>query len=112
MEDLENRCYDFYAETVTKKDDTLLISVRGDEEAVRKYGCPAKAQILYKFDENEVRCTLKWFQKDANKMPEALWFHYQFDVETPYRWMMRKLGEAVSPFAVVKGCLLYTSRCV
>lgn len=103
VEDLENRCYDFYAETVTKKDDTLLISVRGDEEAVRKYGCPAKAQILYQFDENEVRCTLKWFQKDANKMPEALWFHYQFDVENPYRWMMRKLGEAVSPFDVVKG---------
>ena len=36
-------------------------------------------------------------------MPEALWFHYQFDVENPYRWMMRKLGEAVSPFDVVKG---------
>lgn len=103
VKDLENICYDFSVESLTKEGDNLQITLCGDEEAVTKYGCPGRAQILYHFGCEEVTCTLKWFKKDANKMPEALWFHYQFDVENPNRWCMKKLGQRVSPLDVVRG---------
>ena len=53
--------------------------------------------------QDAVRCRLQWFEKDANKIPEALWLHFGFDVENPNRWKMQKLGQLISPLDVVAG---------
>jgi hypothetical protein len=103
VKDLEQRCYDFYVTKVSINGTDLIITLLGDEEASEKYGSPRKAQIIYTFFEETIKCRLQWFQKDANKMPEALWFKFQFDVENPNRWFMNKLGQKISPLNVVKG---------
>lgn len=103
VEDLEQRCYDFYVERIFIQNKDLIITLTGDEEASKKYGSPRRAQIIYTFLDNTIKCRLQWFQKDANKIPEAIWFKFKFDVENPNRWLMDKLGQKVSPLNVVKG---------
>lgn len=103
IEDLEDKCYNFYAVSITVEENRVAVLLAGDTAASKTYGCPRSAQIVYEFTEDMLRCTLKWFDKDANRMPEALWFHFCFDVENPSRWKMRKLGQMISPLDVVKG---------
>lgn len=103
VEDLEHRRYDFYLRKMCRQEDKLLLTLTGDETACERYGAPREAQICYHFTGDEIRCTLSWFGKDANRMPEALWFGFAMDVENPNRWCMEKMGVPVSPLDVVNG---------
>jgi hypothetical protein len=47
--------------------------------------------------------SLDWFDKEASRLPEALWFGISLDAATPARWRFRKLGILVNPLDVVKG---------
>lgn len=103
VEDLEHRCYNYGVTEIFHEGSRILITLASDEEASERYGAPRKAQILYDFGEDEIRCSLRWMDKDANKIPEALWFGFNFDVENPNRWMMNKMGTMVSPLDVARG---------
>lgn len=100
---LKNKSYPFTVTKLTKDNNKIFISLRGDFEASEQYGSPRKAQIIYTFEEEKIKCVLQWFDKDANKIPEALWFKFNFNVENANRWMMDKLGNTVSPLDVVSG---------
>lgn len=102
VEDLENRYYEFGVRRIRVSGDELLIDLAGDWKAVKEYGCPKTAQVKYSFGE-EVTCCLSWFDKDANRMPEALWFDFAPDTENPCRWLMQKMGTLVSPLNVLRG---------
>lgn len=103
VEDLKHRCYDYHVLELKKNGEKLLVSLEADEEASERYGAPRNVWIQYIFREDTIRCTLQWNNKDANKIPEALWFGFCFDVENPVRWVMDKMGAEVSPLNVVKG---------
>ncbi|MDR1637451.1 MAG: DUF5054 domain-containing protein [Treponema sp.] len=47
--------------------------------------------------------SLDWFDKEASRLPEALWFGINLNAATPARWRFRKLGVPVNPLDVVKG---------
>jgi hypothetical protein len=47
--------------------------------------------------------SLDWFDKEASRLPEALWFGISLNAATPARWRFRKLGVPVNPLDVVKG---------
>ena len=51
----------------------------------------------------QITCSVSWFGKDANRMPEALWFDFIPDTENPNRWLMEKMGVPVSPLNVLRG---------
>lgn len=102
VEDLENRNYVFGAEEICLTGNTIVISLSGNQDAVDRYGCPAHAEIVYEFGDT-IRVRLSWSEKDANRIPEALWFDVNFDVENPYRFMLKKMGTLVSPVDVVNG---------
>lgn len=102
VEDLENRYYEFGVRRILATEDRLFIDLAGDGEAAEKYGCPKTAQIQYVFGE-EITLSAAWFDKDANRMPEALWFDFSPSVENPNRWMMQKMGTPVSPLNVLCG---------
>lgn len=102
-ENLRHTCYAFALERLTQTGDTVIATVRGDGEAAEEYGSPRRAQLIYTFEQDAVHCRLQWFEKDANKIPEALWLHFGFDVENPNRWKMQKLGQLISPLDVVAG---------
>lgn len=102
VENLEHRNYFFGVQAMEVDGEQVSIWLAGDPKAVKTYGCPALGLIRYTFGD-EIRCSLSWKEKDANRMPEALWFDWNFDVENPYRWQMKKMGRMVSPVDVAKG---------
>ncbi|WP_053982867.1 DUF5054 domain-containing protein [Niameybacter massiliensis] len=103
VEDLKSRCYDFTTRYIVKDGNQLKVSLFGDEQAAKKYGMPNQAQIYYTFEADKVSMRVEWLEKEANKIPEAIWLKVQFDVDNPYRWQMNKLGAWISPFDVVRG---------
>ncbi len=103
VEDLRRRCYTFGAGQIIQDGNRVHVDLYGDSDAVARYGSPKFAQIIYTFLDDEIQIQLDWFEKDANKIPESLWFHMNFDVANPYRWKLQKMGKLISPFDVVKG---------
>lgn len=102
VEGLSNRNYSFGVQSMRKTGSSVEILLAGNRRAVEEYGCPAGGRISYTFGE-ELLCDLSWKNKDANKMPEALWFDVNLDVENPYLWKMIILEQEISPMEVVKG---------
>lgn len=103
VQGLRHTCYAFALERLAREDGTVIATVCGDGEAAEEYGSPRRAQLIYTFAKDAVFCRLQWFEKDSNKIPEALWLHFGFDVENPNRWKMQKLGQLISPLDVVSG---------
>lgn len=102
VENLAHREYGFSAARIEAKQQKVFIWMEGDKRATELYGCPKTACICYEFSDN-ISCRLSWQGKDANRMPEALWLDMNFDVENPYRWQMKKMGQFISPVDVVRG---------
>ncbi len=102
VEGLSNRNYPFGVRKIIKSGSQVRIHMAGNVKAVTKYGCPEGAWITYTFG-TELVCDLSWKHKDANKMPEALWFDANIDVENPCMWKMKIMDQEISPLEVVKG---------
>ena len=68
-------------------------------------GCPHEIIIETFLPDNEsiVKVTLKWFNKEASRLPEALWFSFIPLIQVDGQFEMDKMGQAVSPMDVVKG---------
>ncbi len=103
VEGLEHRDYEFGLRRLAAAGNKVYIRVRGNERACEEYGCPRDGYITYEFMDDKILCRLRLTEKDANRMPEAVWFDMRFDVENPYRWRMKKIGEHVDPMDVLKG---------
>jgi len=67
-------------------------------------GCPREITVETFLPENEptVRQTLKWFNKAASRLPEALWFSFVPLVSADGQFELDKIGQAVSPLDVVR----------
>lgn len=102
VENLEHKNYSFGVKSIQKEENTVELELLGNYQAVTEYGCPARALLRYTFRDS-ISCELIWSQKDANKLPEALWFDFNLDVENPYLWEMVIMGQPISPVDVVKG---------
>lgn len=102
---LRNQLYSYSikgAELLDERYPLLQIHLIGHREAVEDYGCPKEAVIRYRFMDEAIAIEVNWFNKDANKLPEALWFSMNLNVDNPYQWKMHKLGHDISPINVVK----------
>jgi hypothetical protein len=95
----------YTADTVsaTGEGNRLVIGLRLPDWVSEEYGCPREAVIEHVFDETGISTVLYLGEKDASRIPEALWFGMDLNVSNPYRWRMVKLGQAVSPLDVVRG---------
>jgi hypothetical protein len=67
-------------------------------------GCPREITVETFLPENEptVRQTLKWFNKAASRLPEALWFSFVPLVSGDGQFEFDKIGQAVSSLDVVR----------
>lgn len=50
-----------------------------------------------------VHVAYSWFQKQVNRLPEAMWLSFQPDAPEERGWMLEKVNQPVSPFDVVRG---------
>jgi hypothetical protein len=82
----------------------FLVEFSGPEEAVASYGCPARftLEVTLPAEEPEIRFTLHWFDKPANRQPEAIWFTFAPQVDDPTGWQLHKMGQFISPLEVVR----------
>ncbi len=102
VEELKHGDYVFGVSEIKVSGNRVLVLLQGTTKAIEEFGCPAKVMVEYDFGD-VICCRLHWSKKDANKIPEALWFGVNMDVENANRWMLHKMGHQVSPLDVVKG---------
>jgi hypothetical protein len=83
---------------------TFTVDLRMPDEACSTYGAPQQVylQVHLPNDTARLQFLLKWFEKSANRMPEALWLSFNPKVRTPRNWKMDKLGQLISPLEVIR----------
>lgn len=99
--DLEDESFAFSIDKVVKEEDTICVYLQGNAKAIDKYGSPRKARIVYKFTEDKIAVNLTWYAKDANRMPEAIYFGFIDEEATTT--MIQKLGMPINPYDVTEG---------
>lgn len=76
----------------------LLAELALPAEACEVYGCPRRVFLAYTFHESKVELDLAWFDKDANRLGEAMWLAFQLPHSA---CEVRKLGTWVDAQNVV-----------
>lgn len=82
----------------------FVLELRLPEETFSVYGGPGEIWLTLDFpmERPSVQYTLQWFDKPANRLPEALWFSFQPLVNLARMdWELDKMGRLVSPLDVV-----------
>jgi hypothetical protein len=82
----------------------FLLELQPPKDDSNHYGCPAlvTAEITLPNDQSEVQYNLQWFDKPANRLPEALWFSFRPRARPNGKWLMDKLSECISPLEVIR----------
>lgn len=82
---------------------TFLALLALPEEASVRYGCPREVvlEVAVRAGRPRVDFTLQWFAKPACRLPEAFWFTFAPTVSRSGRWLLDKMGQWVSPRAVI-----------
>jgi hypothetical protein len=87
----------------------LRVRVRFDPDLSGVLGAPPEAWMRWRWAHDPdsgghqgIDVTLRWAEKPANRLPEALWWSFTPVVAEPERWTMDKLGQPVSPLDVVR----------
>ncbi len=85
--------------------ESLLAWLEMPSESVERYGAPREITLTYLFlrDEPLVRVTLQWFDKQACRLPEALWLSFVPMVAADGQWSLDKMGQPIAPHEVVRG---------
>ena len=65
-------------------------------------GAPARISTLWSTAGTTLQAEVAWWDKPANRLPEATWVSFVPQVAEPERWTIDKLGQAVSPLEVVR----------
>ncbi|MFA5448990.1 MAG: DUF5054 domain-containing protein [Clostridia bacterium] len=87
------------AATISEKDIVITMLLEIDRKIVEELGAPAKVYITYRIENGRVRFNLRWFDKDANRLTEALFLRmYPANSDIKYK----KLGSEINPFNVVE----------
>ena len=81
----------------------LYIVIKMPDFVSEEYGCPREIIIEHRFEEDHIGTAVYLSKKDANRIPEALWFKFNFNETDPGQWKMKKTGSIVSPLNVVCG---------
>jgi hypothetical protein len=83
--------------------DHFVLRFSSPFHAVEQYGCPARfvLQLDLPAAEAAIFFDLCWFDKPANRQPEALWFSFVPCLADPAHWRLHKLGRWIDPRDVV-----------
>ncbi|GCE21667.1 DUF5054 domain-containing protein [Dictyobacter kobayashii] len=81
----------------------ILLELSMPDESWQKYGAPHYVTVELRLPDAEpaLQMTLQWFEKQANRLPEALWYSFHPQVYTEGIWQLHKLGSWISPFEVI-----------
>ena len=93
---------------------TVAVDLEMPAEAWQLCGCPKHLQYTLTFGENKMHIDLAWFEKDPNRVAEAMWLIFSPIVASATDWRIEKLGQMIDPFCRVGcgGVQAYTSGAV
>jgi hypothetical protein len=82
---------------------SLIMFLSFPKDLTEKYGAPKKIVNTMIFDDEkrEIEIILQWFDKQACRLPEALWLSFYPETSFKMGWMMDKMGNYLSPFEVI-----------
>lgn len=82
----------------------FIAELKMPQESTKKFGAPALLYLQYEFPRNrkELRVDFQWFRKNACRLPEASWLSFCPKVSNSRGWLMKKLGQLISPFEVIR----------
>ncbi|MGN0527306.1 MAG: DUF5054 domain-containing protein [Acutalibacteraceae bacterium] len=70
----------------------IYVNLECDKELTEKLGAPRKVQVIYTLYENGLGIDLSWYEKDANRLPEALFLHLYPNAE---EFTLVKMGSEI-----------------
>jgi hypothetical protein len=89
----------------SKEASEVLFELRFPRGGTATFGAPAAFYAHWTFPrgDSSARLDLQWFDKRANRLPEAIWLGLNPALSRDDSWSMVKMGSAVSPLDVVRG---------
>lgn len=105
----ESRCWPVSLSRLWRRQDEVgyhfLLEMTLPEVCSSQYGGPRLITLALSAPREEAALffDLQWFQKPANRQPEALWFSFCPAVSADGTWEMDKMGQRISPLDVVPG---------
>ncbi len=83
--------------------DLVLIDYDIDQALSVDYGAPRAIQAKYKFykDSDSFDYEINWFDKDASRIPEALWLNFNLSLKNSDCWKMKKLNNFMAVTDIV-----------
>lgn len=70
----KGKMYNSSLAAIYRRGSELVAELTMPEEAYMVYGCPRKVFISYIFENNKIEIDVSWYEKDANRLGEAIWF--------------------------------------
>jgi len=93
-------CYQRQSKAQTE----IMYHLTFDNEVVTNYGAPKDMFLVFRFphNSNNISIDLQWFNKQACRMPEALWLGFVPLLPDGAEWKIEKMGRMISPLKVVE----------
>ena len=109
-----NDAYRAYRPTCTSAiydGEKLTVDCEMPVEACERFGCPRSVQYTAKLQDSRLLLDFAWFDKDKNRVAEAMWLKFNPVVTDPKAWRIEKLGQMIDPFchAPLGGVQHYTN---
>jgi hypothetical protein len=83
-------------------DEHVLLELAFPKICSQRFGAPAILTLeIRQADASTLDMELRWYEKPATRIAEALWFHFRFPVSSRKGWWIHKLGGEIDPFDVV-----------
>ncbi len=84
--------------------ETLTLWLTLPDESVEVYGAPRHVALTYTLPDAEaaIYLTLQWFDKQACRLPEAIWLSFNPVIRDDGQWSLDKMGEWISPHDVIR----------
>jgi hypothetical protein len=98
----ENILYNCKVEKCYVNDQELTIEGYFGTLECSEYGCPRKVFIQYTFNENDIDMIIYLYDKDASRLPEAVWVSHFTENSGLKDIKIKKLSEEINPLEVVE----------
>ncbi|WP_322172986.1 DUF5054 domain-containing protein [Acutalibacter caecimuris] len=99
---LPDRTYAYQVDQVEQADGRLRLWLSTGQEAAERFGAPRLAVVTYTFGQ-ELGIELAWYQKDASRIPEGLFFGMNLGYREGEKITLTKLSLPVDPYHVREG---------
>jgi hypothetical protein len=98
----KNILYNCKVEKCYANDQELTIEGSFGTLECSEYGCPRKVFIQYTFNENDIDMGIYLYDKDASRLPEAVWVSHFTENSGLQDIKIKKLSEEINPLEVVE----------